>query len=71
MEGLRGSDPFRVRPHESSVAVGPHRVSNLADSAEAAANGRATPFLPGILPSSADEELLDDIVGEPEVQARD
>jgi peptide/nickel transport system permease protein len=46
-------------------------VSNLADSAEAAANGRATPFLPGILPSSADEELLDDIVGEPEVQARD
>ena len=46
-------------------------MSNLADSAEAAANGRVTPFLPGTLPGSSHDVLLDDMVDEPEVEPRD
>ena len=46
-------------------------MSNLADSAEAAANGRATPFLPGVLPGTPDDLLLDEVVDESAVEARD
>ena len=46
-------------------------MSNLADSAEAAANGRATPFLPGVLPGTSADVLLDEATDEPEVEARD
>jgi peptide/nickel transport system permease protein len=45
-------------------------MSHLADSAEAAANGRATPFLPGIVPGTAEDMVLEDVL-EPEVEARD
>ena len=46
-------------------------MSNVADSAEAAANGRATPFLPGVLPGTSGDVLLDEVVDEHEVEARD
>ena len=46
-------------------------MSNLADSAEAAANGRATPFLPGILPGTSDDVFLEEDFDGPDVEARD
>ena len=45
-------------------------MSNLADSAEAAADGRAAPFLPGLLPGAADD-VVSEVADEPEVEARD
>ena len=46
-------------------------MSNLADSAEAAANGQATPFLPGIMPGAVADELIDDDPDGRPVEARD
>jgi peptide/nickel transport system permease protein len=46
-------------------------MSNLADSAEAAANGRATPSLPGILPGTSDDVLLDEDLDGSSIEARD
>jgi peptide/nickel transport system permease protein len=46
-------------------------MSNIADSAEAAANGRATPFLPGILPGAVDGTLIEEESEGPDIEARD